>query len=125
MEIKVEVATTIRLVEISKKEIGRIKESPLTKATKEVVLQVEEEAVVESLTRVTFNVSTVISMVTIQQFVQKRIKVKKVMQSLQNKKKKRCCRWSQQKMKINSRTNGTWIQDAHHICLEGKIGLST
>src|SRR3954463_14069655 len=67
LEIKVEVATTIRLVKISKKEIGRIRESPLTKETKEVVLQVEEEVVVESLTRVTFIISIVTSIVTIRQ----------------------------------------------------------
>jgi hypothetical protein len=87
---KVEVATTIRLVEeTSRKELSRIKEDPITKATKEVVLEVEEEVVVESLTRVTFSVTIVKSMVTILVIVQRNERIKKVMQSLQNMKKKR------------------------------------
>ena len=54
---KADVATTIQLVEeISTKKTCRIRENH-TKATKEVVLRIEEEVVVENLTRVTFNVS--------------------------------------------------------------------
>lgn len=47
---KVEGATTIQLVEINKKEGGRIRENAHTKITKEIILQVEEEIVVENLT---------------------------------------------------------------------------
>jgi len=65
MEIKAEEATTIRLVKISKKETSRIRENSGTKATKEVVLQVEEKVVVKIQTRVTFSVTIVRSMVTI------------------------------------------------------------
>ena len=46
MATKADEVTTIRLVEISKKEIGQIRENPGTKATKEVMLQVEEDEVV-------------------------------------------------------------------------------
>ena len=67
----------------------QIKEDPHTKATKEVVLEVEEEVVVKNLTRVTFSVSIVRSMVIILVIVQKSERIKKVMQSLQNMKKKR------------------------------------
>ena len=52
-------------------------------------MKVEEEVVVESLTRVTFNVTIVRSMVTIQVIVQRNERIKKVMQSLQSMKKKR------------------------------------
>jgi hypothetical protein len=38
MATKAEEVTTIRLVEISKKETGRIRENPGTKVTKEVML---------------------------------------------------------------------------------------
>ena len=49
--IKAEVAITIRMIEkTSRKELCQIKEDPHTKATKEVVLEVEEEVVVKSLT---------------------------------------------------------------------------
>ena len=83
-------AKTIRLVEeISMKRLRRIKEDPITKATKEVVLEVKEEVVVESLTKVTFSVTIVKSMVTILVIVQRNERIKKVMQSLQNMKKKR------------------------------------
>ena len=91
MATKADEATTIRLVEVSKKEAGRIRESPHTKATKEVVLQVEEEVVVENLTKVTFSVSIVRSMVTILVIVLKSRRIKKLMQSWRNMKKKRCC----------------------------------
>ena len=87
---KVEVATTIRLEkETSTKELSRTKEDPITKATKEVVLEVEEEVVVESLTKVTFSVSIVRSMVIIRVIVKRNERIKKMMQSLQNMKKKR------------------------------------
>ena len=56
--------------ETRSKETCRIKED-YTKATKEVVLQIEEEVVVENLIRVTFNVTIVRSMVTIRVIVQK------------------------------------------------------
>ena len=56
MATKAEEATTIRLIEISKKESDRIKENPGFKVTKEVVLQVEEEVMVKSQTRVIFSV---------------------------------------------------------------------
>ena len=74
------------------KEMFRIREDHI-KATKEVVLQIEEEVVVENLTRVTFNVTIVRSMVTILVIVQKSERIKKVMQSSQSikKKKKRRC----------------------------------
>ena len=86
---EVEVATTIRLVEETKtKETCRIREDH-TKATKEVVLQIEEEVVVESLTKVTLNVTIVRSMVTIRVIVQRSERIKKVMQSSQSMKKKR------------------------------------
>ena len=52
-------------------------------------MQIEEEVVVENLIRVTFNVTIVRSMVTIRVIVQKNERIKKVMQSLQNMKKKR------------------------------------
>jgi len=80
-----------RLVKISKKETGRIRENPGTKATKEVVLQVEEEVVVKSQTRVTFSVTIVKGMVIILVIVQKRRRIKKLMQSWRNMKKKRRC----------------------------------
>ena len=54
------------------KELCQIKEDSITKATKEAVLEVEEEVVVESLTIVTFSVTIVRSMVTILVIVQKR-----------------------------------------------------
>ena len=54
-----------------------------------MVLEVEEEVVVEILTRVTFSVSIVRSMVTILVIVQKNEKIKKVMKSLQNMKNKK------------------------------------
>ena len=47
MATEEEEATIIRRVEISKKETSRIRENPGTKATKKVVLQVEEEVVVK------------------------------------------------------------------------------
>ena len=70
------------------KKTFRIKEDH-TKATKEVVLQIEEEVVVENLIRVTFNVTIVRSMVTIRVIVHKNKRIKKVMQSLQNMTKKK------------------------------------
>ena len=86
---EVEVATTNRMVEETKsKETCRIKEDH-TKATKEVVLQIEEEVVVENLIRVTFNVTIVRNMDIIRVIVHKNERIKKVMQSLQNMKKKR------------------------------------
>ena len=125
MATKAEEVTTIRMVEISKKETHQIRENPGTKATKEVVLQVEEEVVVKSQTRVTFSVTIVRSMVTILVIVQKSRRIKKLMQNWRNMKKKRRSRWLQQEKKRDSRTSGTWTQDAHHTCLEEKIGLST
>ena len=78
-----------RMVEETRsKETCRIKEDH-TKATKEVVLQIEEDLVVENLIRVTFNVTIVRSMVTIRVIVQKSERIKKVMQSLKNMKKKK------------------------------------
>jgi hypothetical protein len=91
MVTNAEEATTIRMVEISKKETGRIRENPGTKATKEVVLQVEEEVVVKSQTRVTFSVTIVKGMVIILVIVQKSRRIKKLMQSWRNMKKKRRC----------------------------------
>ena len=86
---EVEVATTNRMVEETRlKETCRIKEDH-TKATKEVVLQIEEEVVVKNPTSATFNVTIVRSMVTIRVIVQKNKRIKKVMQSLKNMKKKR------------------------------------
>ena len=74
-------ATIIRLVEINKKETGRIRENPGTKAIKEVVLQVEEKVVVKSQTRVTFSVTIVRSMTIILVIVQKSRSIKKLTQS--------------------------------------------
>jgi hypothetical protein len=91
LTIKLEDVTTIRLVEINKKEAGRIRESHHTKATKDVVLQAEEEVVVENLTKVTFSVSNVRSMVTTLVISLKNKRIKIMMQSLQSMKKKRCC----------------------------------
>ena len=54
-----------------------------------MVLQIKEEVVVENLIRVTFNVIIVRSMVTIRVIVQKNERIKKVIQSLQNMKKKK------------------------------------
>ena len=81
MATKAEEVITIRLVEISKKETGRIRENPRTKATKEMVLQVEEKVVVKRQTRVTFSVTIVKGMVTILVIVQKSRRIKKLMQS--------------------------------------------
>ncbi|CAI8590261.1 unnamed protein product [Vicia faba] len=63
---------------------------PHTKATKEMVLEVEDDVVVENLTRVTFSVSIVRSIINILVIVQKNERIEKVMQSLQklNKKKR-------------------------------------
>ena len=88
---KVEVAIIIQLVEETKTyKMYQIREDH-TKATKEVVLQIEEEVVVESLTRVTFNVTIVKNMVTILVIVQRSERIKKVMQSSLSMKKNRCC----------------------------------
>ena len=70
---KADEVTTIRLVEISKKETGRIRENPGTKATKEVVVKIQ--------TRVTFSVTIVKGMVIILVIVQKSKRIKKLMQS--------------------------------------------
>ena len=75
-------ATIIRLVEINKNETGRIRENLRTKATKEVALQVEEVVVVNVMVR---------SMDIILVIVQKSRRVKKLMQSWRNMKKKRRC----------------------------------
>ena len=81
---KIEVATTIQLVEeTNTKKTCRIKKDH-TKATKEVVLLIEEEVVVENLTRVIFSVSIVRCMVTTLVIVHKNERIKKVVQSLQN-----------------------------------------
>ena len=56
-----------------------------------MVQQVEEEVVVENLTKVTFSVTIVRSMVTTLVIVQKNKRTKIMMQSWQNMKKKRCC----------------------------------
>jgi hypothetical protein len=77
--------------EASKKEIRQIKKDPHTKVTTEVVLQVEEKAVDKNQTKVTFSVSIFRSMVTTLGIVLKCKRIKKMMQSLQSMKKKRCC----------------------------------
>src|ERR1044072_3076573 len=86
---KVKVSTTIRLEEETRtKKTCRIREDH-TKATKEVVLQIEEEVVVERLTRVTFNVTIVRNMVSILVIVQRSERVKQVMQRTLSMKKNR------------------------------------
>ena len=76
---EIEVATTIRLVgETNTKKTCQIQEDHI-KETKEVVLRIEEEVVVENLTRVTFSVTIVRIMVTILVIVQKSERIKKVM----------------------------------------------
>ena len=47
MATKAKEATTIRLVDITKKETSRIRENSGTNVTKEVVLQVEEKVMVK------------------------------------------------------------------------------
>ena len=54
-----------------------------------MVLEVEEEVVVENLTKVTFSVTIVKNMVTILVIVQRNERINKVMQSSQSMKKER------------------------------------
>lgn len=88
---KVEEATIIRLVgETNKKEIRRTREDHHTKVTTEVVLQVEKDVVFKNLTKVTFSVLIVRSMVIILVIVLKNKRTKKMMQIVQRMKKKKC-----------------------------------